>query len=265
MICVFDCETIPDATLIRHTLGIEGNDLEISKKAIELQEQKSGSGFLPHPYHQVVSIAAVIADEYGYFKKVGSFPRDVPSPHEKELLESFLGYLDTHQPKLISFNGRGFDLPMLFLRAMKYNLTCPAYFETDNPQHGKSKWENYRQRYSERFHVDLLDSLGHFGAVRTLKLDVVCSMVGLPGKYDVSGDQVMDLYYTGEQTKICEYCESDVLNTYWLYLKYELLKGNLSLTEYGDIVHAFSQQIPAGKSYSEVFVESAKAEIKTLQ
>lgn len=264
MICVFDCETIPDVGLIQKTVGIQKEGIEASLEAMQMQEEKSGSSFLPHPYHQVVSIAAVIADDYGRFKKVGNFPKDATVPDEKELLESFLGYINDQQPKLVSFNGRGFDLPMLFLRAMKHNIPCPAYFEIDNPQFGKTKWENYKQRYSEQFHIDLLDSLGHFGSARNLKLDVVCSMAGLPGKYDVSGDQVLELFYAGEYEKIREYCESDVLNTYWLYLKYELLKGNLTHAEYGDILGEFCRLLPSGRSYSEIFVESAYKEIQTL-
>lgn len=264
MICVFDCETIPDVELIQKTLGIGEEGIRASEAAMQMQEEKSGSSFLPVPYHQVVSIAAVIADDYGRFLKVGNFPKDVQKPEEKALIQSFIHYINEHQPKLVSFNGRGFDLPMLFLRAMKYNIACPAYFETDNPQYGKSKWENYKQRYSEQFHIDLLDSLGHFGAARNLKLDVVCSMAGLPGKYDVRGDQVLELYYAGEFEQIRDYCESDVLNTYWLYLKYEVLKGNLTPAEYEDILREFCELLPKNKSYSDIFVESAQLEIGRL-
>lgn len=255
MICVFDCETVPDVGLIRQTLGIKEDGLRACEAAMAMQEEKTGSSFLPVPYHQVVSIAAVIADDFGRFLKVGCFPKGIENPDERELLESFVGFLNESHPKLISFNGRGFDLPMLFVRCLKYNLSCPAYFETDNPKYNKSKWENYRQRYSEQFHIDLLDSLGHYGAVRGLKLDVLCNLANIPGKYDVSGDQVMNLYFSDRREQIHEYCESDVLNTYWLYLKYELLKGNLTKAEYADLLEEFSVKIPADKGYSKIFIE----------
>jgi predicted PolB exonuclease-like 3'-5' exonuclease len=255
MICVFDCETIPDVELLKHK-GYEGSGLEISQAAVQDQAEKSGSGFLPILYHQVVTISAVIADEYGSFQKVNT----INGSDEREMIENFLNFINKHNPKLVSFNGRGFDLPMLMVRAMKYNLTCPAYFEVDNRELNKSKWDNYRYRFSNRFHVDLLDHISEFGAVRGLKLDDLCMMVGIVGKYDVSGDQVMELYYHNEHQKISEYCESDVLNTYWLFLKYELLKGNITMEDYYSHLGAMHDKLPRDKSYSDIFIAAVKEE-----
>ena len=260
MICVFDCETIPDAELIRKSFKYdeELNDLNVSLKALSEYEAKKGTTFLPIPYHKVVAISAVIADDFGRFKKVNS----IDGKDEKEMIENFLKFIDKHNPKLVSFNGRGFDIPMLFIRALKYNLSCPAYFEQDNQMLNKTKWENYRSRYSEQFHIDLLEVLGHFGAVRNLSLDTVCLMAGIPGKFDVSGDMVMELYYKDEIDKIKEYCESDVLNTYLLFLKYEILKGNLVLEDYVSILNEMSEKLPKDKSYSETFLNYIKSEVK---
>lgn len=249
MICVFDLETIPDTRLIRDVLHLEGDDLEVSLLAMREQEQKSGSGFLPLPFHRIVAISAVIADDFGMFQKVSSMEGE----SEKEIVSKFLNFINKKNPKLVSFNGRSFDMPLLMLRAMQYNLTCNAYFEQENKELGKNKWENYRARFSDRFHVDLLDHLCEFGAVRGLKLDHVCSMVGLPGKYDVSGDQVLELFYAGELEKIKEYCESDVLNTYWLFLKYELLKGNLIIEDYQRYLATMQAQLKDEKSYTDPF------------
>ncbi len=257
MICVFDCETIPDATLIRNTFNLSGDDRDISQKAFELQEQKSGSSFLPIAYHQVVSISAVIADDYGSFQKVSSIEGDT----EKEMIKNFLKFIDKHSPKLVSFNGRAFDMPMLMVRAMKYNLSCHAYFEKENKMLNKSKWDNYRYRFTDKFHVDLMDHIGEFGAVRGLKLDTLCTMMGIPGKFDVSGDMVFSLYYDKEIERIKEYCESDVLNTYWLYLKYELLKGNIILEDYLNFLDKMSEKIPTDKSYSQIFIDGIKKEL----
>jgi predicted PolB exonuclease-like 3'-5' exonuclease len=149
---------------------------------------------------------------------------------------------------------------MLMLRALKYNLSCPAYFEQENSEVNKSKWDNYRSRYSENFHLDLLDSLSHYGAVRGMKLDTICQMAGIPGKFDVSGDQVLELYYKGELEKIKEYCESDVLNTYLLFLKYELLKGNLTKGEYAQRLSLMLERLP-DRSYKSVFENFLKDEI----
>jgi hypothetical protein len=249
MICVFDIETIPDAELIRKILGFEGDDDSVSRMAVQEQEAKSGSGFLPLPFHKVVAISAVIADDFGIFRKVSS----IEGKDEFEMIKNFLGFINKHNPKLVSFNGRSFDMPLLMLRAMQYNLTCHAYFEVENKELNKNKWENYRVRFSDRFHVDLMDHLCEFGAVRGLKLDHVCSMVGLPGKYDVHGDQVMALFYANEIEKIKEYCESDVLNTYWLFLKYELLKGNLVIEDYQRALVTMQENLKHDKSYTDVF------------
>jgi hypothetical protein len=257
MICVFDIETIPDAELIRKTLHIAGDDIEVSAVAMDEQEQNSGSGFLPLPYHKIVAISAVIADDFGVFKKVSS----IEGTDEKAMIQNFLGFLDKHNPKLISFNGRSFDMPLLMIRAMKYNLTCSAYFEVENRDLGKSKWDNYRYRYTDRFHVDLMDHISEFGATRGLKLDVLCSMIGAPGKYDVHGDQVFELYYENEIEKIKEYCESDVLNTYWLFLQYELLKGNVTLEDFKRALATMSANLKDEKSYTQIFKEAVQNEI----
>ncbi|MRI58360.1 MAG: 3'-5' exonuclease [Epsilonproteobacteria bacterium] len=258
MICIFDCETIPDIALVRQTFDVRGDDYEATLQALAQHEAKNGTSFLPHPYHKVVAISAVFTDDLGNFIKVGTFPgRD-----ERERIEQFLGYIDRKNPRLVSFNGRSFDIPMLLMRAMKYNLSCPAYFEQDNQALNKTKWENYRARYSEAFHLDLMDVLGHFGAVRGLKLDTLCQMMGIPGKFDVSGDQVLELYYNNDLERIEEYCESDVLNTYFLFLKYELLKGNMTLDQYKQILFDIKveDRLP-DRAYKETFVKFIEREV----
>ncbi len=257
MICVFDIETIPDVYLIRKTLHFEGSDVEVSNLAMSEQEAKNGSSFLPLPYHKIVAISAVIADDFGVFKKVSSMEGE----SEEGMIRDFLKFLDTHNPKLISFNGRSFDMPLLMIRAMKYNLTCEAYFEVENRELGKSKWDNYRYRFSDKFHVDLMDHISEFGATRGLKLDVLCSLIEAPGKFDVKGDQVMDLFYADELKKIKEYCESDVLNTYWLYLKYELLKGHLIIEDFKRSLDIMGSKLDDKKSYAKAFKEAINNEI----
>lgn len=275
MICVFDIETVPDVELLaKDFLESDTKGIQLCQMAMTKQKEKSGSDFLPITYHRIVSIASVVSDEYGRFIKVGNFGKkeengayEDANVMEKCLLEDFLKFFNKSQPKLVSFNGRGFDLPVIMLRAMRYNLHAIAYYEQDNSAFNKSKWENYRQRFSERFHTDLLDSLGHFGLARSLKLDNVCSTLGIPGKYDMNGSDVYKIYYDEVMTlnekmsKIDEYCQSDVLNTYWVYLKYELLKGELALEDYYSILEDFCQKIPQNMGYTQTFVESIKKEI----
>ncbi|MGP1451038.1 MAG: 3'-5' exonuclease [Wolinella sp.] len=262
-VCVFDCETVPDVEFLRSQWGCSGSDLEVCEQAFVMQKEKNGSTFLPHPFHKIVSLAAVLIDDSGNFLRVGCFAN---GKDEREILGKFLAYVNQKSPRLVSFNGRGFDMPMMLLRAMKYNISVPVYFEVNDPSVGISKWENYRYRYSEQFHTDLYDSLGSYGTgERSLRLDTVCAMCGLPGKYDVHGDDVYKLYFAGEQERIDEYCESDVLNTYWLLLKYEILKGNLSLEDYALLLASFAEKIPDGKGYSDVFRSYIERELDNIK
>ncbi|WP_298962587.1 3'-5' exonuclease [uncultured Campylobacter sp.] len=232
----------------------------LSLRAMEIFKEKTGSEFLPVCFHRVVSISAVMADGFGRFLRVSTLDGE----NERDKIAKFLAFIEDFNPRLVSFNGRGFDLPMIMARAMCYDLSAAAYFETNDRDNNKSKWENYRSRYDGRFHLDLLDHISDFGAIRGLKLDHICASVGLPGKYDVHGDQVLQLYYAGEQAKIDEYCRSDVLNTYWLFLKYELLRGKITKDDYLNyiaVMGEFLQKESAGMSYTPVFCDFIEREL----
>ena len=232
----------------------------LSLRAMEIFKEKTGSEFLPVCFHRVVSISAVMADGFGRFLRVSTLEGE----SECDKIAKFLAFIEDFNPRLVSFNGRGFDLPMIMARAMCYDLSAAAYFETNDRDNNKSKWENYRSRYDGRFHLDLLDHISDFGAVRGLKLDHICASVGLPGKYDVHGDQVLQLYYAGEQAKIDEYCRSDVLNTYWLFLKYELLRGKITKDDYLNyiaVMGEFLQKESADMSYTPVFCDFIEREL----
>ena len=276
MLCVFDCESVPDSALLREIYGYKGSDLEVCESAFAAQKEASGSEFLPIAFHKIISISALICDDLGRFVKVGNFgdsskdsgesnDSNADSPKEEvDILSEFLRYLNKNNPKLVSFNGRNFDLPAIMIRAIKYNLNAESYFECDNAKHNKNKWENYRARYSENFHIDLLDAFSSFGAARGIKLDVICKMAGIVGKFDTSGDDVYKLYFAGAHRKIDEYCQSDVLNTYWLYLKYQLLQGKIALFEYADLLNVFLEKMPKDRDYSEVFAKAIKGALAEL-
>ncbi|HEC1779277.1 TPA: 3'-5' exonuclease [Campylobacter lari] len=251
-ICVFDCESIPDVELIRQIYKFDGDDLSISKQALSQQKEESGSEFLPLPFHQIVSICAVIADKFGNFIKVNK----IKGENEKQMLEEFFNFIEKYQPRLISFNGKSYDMPLLVIRALKYNVNASAYLDTTD------KWNNYKSKYAENKHCDLLESLGSFGQ-KGLKLDILCSMANLPGKYDVSGDQVLELFYNNQLDKIHEYCESDTLNTYMLFLKYELIKANITKEDYINILEHFKEELVqkhSQKSYQIPFLQAIEKE-----
>lgn len=283
MICVFDIETVPDIELVRQYYELDSSlsEVEICQHAFSAQKEKSGSEFLPIYWHRVVSIASVICDEYGKFIKVGNFGKKSAEStetksnadsstfahlaDERAILSDFLRFINSKEPRLVSFNGRGFDLPTIMLRAMKYNLSAFGYFESENASKTKNKWENYRARYSEKWHTDLLECLGNFGSVRNLNLDNVCKMLGIVGKYEVSGGDVYSLYYDKKDIeKIDFYCQSDVLNTYWLYLKYAILKDELRLEDYAGILEDFKEKLPKDREYSQAFIANINAELGNI-
>ncbi|BDU49729.1 dTDP-4-dehydrorhamnose reductase [Haliovirga abyssi] len=260
MIWIFDIETILDAELIRKTMNLEGTDVEVMNLAKDIYQGKKGNRFLPLPYHKIVNISILGLDKDKNFLKLSS----INDEDEKEIIEKFLDALNKNNPQVITFNGRSFDLPVLMIRAMKYSLSCNTYFENENSKIGKNRWSNYRARYNEKFHLDLMDSLSEFGAVRGLSLDLLSSMIGAPGKYEVNGSQVIDLYYNGELEKIKEYCESDVLNTYWLYLKYEVLRGNITREEFGKKLEILKENLIKNRYYFEIFEENINKELDNL-
>lgn len=253
-ICVFDCESVPDAALIRRLEGFEGEDLEVSQKMMQMQKADYGSEFLPLPFHQIVSICAVLCDEFGKFIKVNK----IEGESEKAMIENFFRFIDKFKPRLVSFNGKNFDMPVLVLRALKHNINAAAYLDATD------KWNNYKTRYSEIKHCDLLESLG---SGRGSRLDTICTMAGLPGKYDINGSQVMELFYAKEHEKIHEYCESDTLNTYMLFLKYELIKGNLAPSDYTlylQIMSEYLRKEKAERGYVEIFCKACEGEIAQI-
>ncbi len=262
-ICVFDCETVPDTDALRRVYGYEGSDIEVAKQAFKAQKEASGNEFLPICFHKVVCISAVMADGFGRFLRVST----IEGENEEQIIAKFIDFINAKNPRLISFNGRGFDLPMLMVRAMRYNLCAYEYFAINDKAHGKDRWTNYRSRYDGVFHLDLLDHMSDFGSVRGVKMDHLCASFGLPGKYDVSGNQVFELYFNGDMAKIDEYCQSDTLNTYWLFLKYELLRGNINLSDYANYLGSMMEYLDkerADMGYTSVFNEAIKAELEKI-
>ena len=251
-IFVFDCESIVDTDLVKRLYDFKGDDYELSKQMLDLYEKEQGSTFLPLPFHKIISICATLCDSFANFIKVDKISGD----DEKTLLSNFFKIIDDYEPRLVSFNGKNYDMPLLVLRALKYNVKASAYLNQDD------KWNNYKTRYSELKHCDLLECLGAFNA-RGLRLDTICAMASLPGKYEVNGADVLKLYYENELEKIHEYCESDTLNTYMLFLKYELIKGNLSEEDYKKYLFTMSEYLKKQKrhrAYAEIFIKACEDE-----
>ncbi len=239
---VFDLETIPDLELARKLWpDVPEDDAEAKKLVLDtFRERNGGRSDFPAPaFHQIVAIGCLLADiepmeggrgESYHFKKLGCIGRcdDNGFDSEPELVRQWFDYAAQQAGhgvplRLVSFNGRGFDLPVLKLRALKYGIDANWLFNSGD------KWSNYGSRYDNTWHVDLADVLADYGAARGApKLDEVCTLIGLPGKLDVSGAHVADMYAEGRLRHIRDYCETDILNTYLLYLRWQRLAGVLS-------------------------------------
>ncbi len=227
-ILVFDIETIPDVATGRRLHGLDGLSDEDSAKAMfHLRRQETGgSDFLKLHMHRIVAISAVLRSRDGL--KVWSLGDS--GADEKEIVQRFFDGIDKFTPTLVSWNGGGFDLPVLHYRALLHGIAAPRYWDNGDDDR-EFKWNNYLSRYHAR-HTDLMDVLSAYQPRAVAPLDEIASMLGFPGKMGMSGAKVWDTYLDGGIEDIRNYCETDVLNTYLVFLRFELMRGKLSQAEY---------------------------------
>jgi predicted PolB exonuclease-like 3'-5' exonuclease len=218
----FDIETIPDVDFGRRYMDLDGlSDEDIATAMMFKRHQATGSDFLPLHQHRVVAISVTFrtADTF----RVWTLGDE--ASEEKEIVARFFDGIERYSPELVSWNGGGFDLPVLHYRALKHGIRAPRYWELgDNDR--EFKWNNYLSRYHWR-HVDLMDVLANFNNRAFAKLDEIAVMLGFPGKLGMSGDKVWDTWLAGGIRQIRDYCETDVLNTWLVYLRFEYLRGHL--------------------------------------
>jgi len=250
---VFDIETRVDKELVKQVYDAE-DCLTLDQAYDKARDQileRSGqqSDFFPIPFHIPIAIATLQADENHRIQALGCFGADRFS--EVELITRFWQLFES-AGTLVTFNGRGFDLPVLETRALKYGLALPRYFGA-----GPGKTAYRGNRYSDAYHIDLCDFLSNFGAAyRRSSLDLLTKLIGLPGKYTIGGDDVEYLYRQKRQKEINQYCMTDVLQTYLLFLRVELLRGKISQTAYQAVIAAAKDDISqrAGSAGSENFL-----------
>ncbi len=222
---VFDIETVPDVALGRRLHGLEGlPDAAVAAAMFARRRQQAGTEFLPHEQQRVVAISCVFRSAEQL--RVWSLG-DLDSS-ERELLERFFDGIERYTPDLISWNGGGFDLPVLHYRALAAGIQAPRYWETGE-EDPAFRWNNYLGRFHAR-HTDLMDVLSGYQARARASLEDVTQLLGLPGKLGFSGARVWDAWRAGDLLGIRRYCETDVLNTWLVFLRFQLLRGRLSPT-----------------------------------
>ena len=226
-IFVFDIETIPDVEAGRSIYELnDTDDSNVANIMFHQRRQQAGTDFLRLHLHKIVAISVVLrtTDQFRVWS-LGSAESD-----EKEIIERFFKGIDKYVPTIVSWNGKSFDLPVLHYRALKHGINCQRYWETgENDQ--SFKWNNYISRYHRR-HTDLMDLIAGYEPRAYAPLDEIATMLGFPGKMGMSGAKVWDAFQAGDVVGIRDYCETDVLNTYLVYLRFRLMTGQLLEQEY---------------------------------
>lgn len=222
-VLAFDIETIPDVDTGRRLYRLAGlNDADVARAmAMKRRERTGDSEFLRHHLHRVAAISAVL--RHGETLRVWSLG-EIDSD-EGELIRRFFDGIEKYTPTLVSWNGGGFDLPVLHYRALKHGVGAPRYWET-GAEDQAFRYNNYLNRFHER-HTDMMDVLSAYQGRATAPLDEIALLLGLPGKMGRSGADVWELYQAGQIDQIRDYCETDALNTYLVFLRFELVRGNL--------------------------------------
>ena len=218
----FDIETVPDVEFGRRMWDLDDiSDEDVATAMSFKQLQKSGSEFLPLHQHKVVAISVALrtGDSFRLWS-LGDEDAD-----ETELVRRFFDGIERYTPDLVSWNGSGFDLPVLHYRALKHGIQAPRYWETGDTDR-EFRWNNYLGRFHWR-HVDLMDVLAGYQVRGRASLDQTAVLLGFPGKLGMSGDQVWGKFMAGAIGEIRDYCETDVLNTWLVYLRFEFMRGNL--------------------------------------
>jgi 3'-5' exonuclease len=227
-VLVFDIETVPDAEGLRklHHLEPQLSAGDICDMAFQLRRQAVGHDFLPLHLQKVVAISCTLRDKNGFCVwSLGS-----ATDSEAELIRRFFDGIDKYTPQLVSWNGGGFDLPVLHYRSLIYGLQCCRYWEMGDDDR-QFKWNNYLSRYHMR-HLDLMDVLALYQPRANVPLDELARLMGFPGKLGMDGSRVWSAFQKGEIEAIRNYCETDVVNTYLVFLRFQLMRGVFTADRY---------------------------------
>jgi 3'-5' exonuclease len=250
---VFDIETVPDVAGLRrvHSLPAALDDAAVLEWAIQQRRVQTGGDFLQLHLHKVVAISCALR-EGATFKiaSVGTVDDDEP-----ELIRRFFDLVDKLTPQLVSWNGGGFDLPVLNHRALIHGITAAKFWDWGDDDR-EFKWNSYLGRYHTR-HLDLMDVLAMYQPRAAAALDAMARLCGFPGKLGMDGSEVHAAIQAGRLDEVRRYCETDVMNTYLVYLRFRLLRGELTAGEYAKEVSLAREKVAAtGAAHWQAFIEA---------
>ena len=222
---VFDIETVPDVAGYRALLELDPAlpDADVAEIAFQRRRAATGQDFLPLHLQRVVAIACVLREGEG----LRAWSLGAPADGEGELIQRFYDGIEKYTPQLVSWNGGGFDLPVLHYRGLVHGVAAPRYWDMGEGDYADSRdfrFNNYINRYHSR-HLDLMDLLSMYQPRASAPLDQVARLAGFPGKLGMDGSQVWAAFHSGRIGDIRSYCETDVLNTWLVYLRFQLMRG----------------------------------------
>jgi len=226
---IFDAESIPDGRLL--ALIKYPDDHLSSEDAVHRAQQEArersatGSDFLPVTFQYPIGVCVVRVGSDLRIQAVTSL--DAPLFRTREIVAAFWrGVALYSRAKLVTFNGRAFDLPLMEMAAFRYGCSAQDYYQ--------------RTRHRFNGHLDLCDWLANYGACRHVGgLNLLSKLLGKPGKMEITGDQVYEFFRAGRVQDINDYCMFDTLDTYFVFLRTRVLTGDLTLeNEHELVAHA---------------------------
>ena len=243
-VLAFDIETVPDVEGLRRLWGLDAqvSEAAVVELASQRRRQATGSDFLPAHLQRVVAISCALRS--GEDLRIWSLGS--PQDGEREIVQRFFDGIEKYTPQLVSWNGGGFDLPVLHYRALFHGVAGARYWDQGEDDR-EFRFNNYLARYHSR-HVDLMDVLAGYVNRAWAPLDEIAQLCGLPGKLGMDGSQVWPAWQRGEVEAIRNYCETDVANTYLLFQRFQMIRGALAPEAYAreiELVRAFIAGQPA--------------------
>jgi 3'-5' exonuclease len=227
-ILVFDIETVPDIAGLRRARQVRADlsDAALLDWFTQQRRAQTGGEFVPNHLQKIVAIACALRDGAGL--KIASVGN--ADDGESELIRRFFDLVDKYTPQLVSWNGSGFDLPVLNYRALIHGVSAARFWDWGDDDR-EFKWNSYLGRYHTR-HLDLMDVLSMYQPRASAGLDAMARLCGFPGKLGMDGSEVSAAVGQGRLDDVRRYCETDVMNTFLLYLRFRLLRGELTAGEY---------------------------------
>jgi 3'-5' exonuclease len=250
-ILVFDIETVPDAQGLRKLWELDASvsDAAVVDLVSQRRRQATGNDFLPAHLQKVVAISCALRDR----DSVRVWSLGSAQDGERDIVQRFFDGIERYTPQLVSWNGSGFDLPVLHYRALFHGIAGCCYWDTGENDR-EFKFNNYLSRFHSR-HTDLMDVLAGYQNRAWAPLDEIAQLCGLPGKLGMDGSQVHSAWQRGEIEAIRNYCETDVANTYLLFLRFQLIRGVFNAEAHAAEVALFraflaAQEAPHWKEFA---------------